>query len=246
MVRFYKKFYFFKVYENWFVYKFRLLDLFTLNSHLHLKNTDQRKVYGVRNDSHTVELNLEQDLDTIYANFRNTVKQEIRKSEKEGVVCDFRQDNIDEFVQFYNDFAHAKKIYPTSKNRIIEMGDSLKMSYATLDGQLLVAHSYLVDEEVGIARLFHSASKRLDETVDRNVIGRANKLLTYKDILYFKEKGYKILDFGGYLDNAQDKSMQGINEFKMSFGGEKVTCINYNSFLYYILKKAADKIDWRY
>jgi|JI6StandDraft_1071083.scaffolds.fasta_scaffold11428_3 hypothetical protein len=246
MVRFYKKFYFFKVYENWFTYKFRFLDLLTLNSHLHLKNIEQKKVYGVRNDSHTVELNLEQDVDTIYANFRNTVKQEIRKSEKEGVVCDFRQDNIDEFVQFYNDFAHAKKIYPTSKNRIIEMGDSLKMSYATLDGQLLVAHSYLVDEEVGIARLFHSASKRLDETVDRNVIGRANKLLTYKDILYFKEKGYKILDFGGYLDNAQDKSMQGINEFKMSFGGEKVTCINYNSFLYYILKKAADKIDWRY
>ena len=235
MVRFYKKFYFFKVYENWFTYKFRFLDLLTLNSHLHLKNIEQKKVYGVRNDSHTVELNLEQDVDTIYANFRNTVKQEIRKSEKEGVVCDFRQDNIDEFVQFYNDFAHAKKIYPTSKNRIIEMGDSLKMSYATLDGQLLVAHSYLVDEEVGIARLFHSASKRLDETVDRNVIGRANKLLTYKDI-----------DFGGYLDNAQDKSMQGINEFKMSFGGEKVTCINYNSFLYYILKKAADKIDWRY
>jgi hypothetical protein len=246
MVRFYKKFYFFKVYENWFTYKFRFLDLLTLNSHLHLKNSEKRKVYGIRNDSHTVELNLEQDVDVIYANFRNTVKQEIRKSEKEGVVCDFRQDNIDEFVQFYNDFAHAKKIYPTSKNRIIEMGDSLKMSYATLNGQLLVAHSYLVDEEVGIARLFHSASKRLDETVDRNVIGRANKLLTYKDILYFKEKGYKILDFGGYLDNAQDKSMQGINEFKMSFGGEKVTCINYNSFLYYILKKAADKIDWRY
>lgn len=217
-----------------------------MNSHLHIKNNEGRKIFGIRNDSATVELKLDQPEETIYANFRNTVKQEIRKSEKEGVVCDFREDNIDEFVTFYNDFANAKKIYPTSKQRIVEMGESLKMSYASLNGELLVTHSYLIDEKVGIARLFHSASRRLDETVDRNVIGRANKLLTYKDIVHYKDKGYKILDFGGYADNTEDKSLKGINEFKLSFGGEKVTCINYNSIVYFTLKKLSDILDRRY
>jgi hypothetical protein len=246
MVRFHKKFYFLKVYENWFTYKFNFFRLFTLNSYLHIKNLDGKKVIGVQKNSCTVELDLTQDVETIYANFRNTVKQEIRKSEKENVECNFRQDLKDEFISFYNDFARAKKIYPTSKKRIEELGDDIKMSYATLDGEMLVAHSYLVDKEVGIARLYHSASRRLDETVDRNVMGRANKLLTYKDILYFKEEGYKILDFGGYADNTEDKSLKGINEFKLSFGGQKVDCINYSSPLYYIMKAVADKIDRRY
>lgn len=246
MVRFHKKFYFFKVYENWFTYKFNFFQLFTLNSYLHLKNIEGKKIFGVQKNSCTVELNLEQDVDTIYGNFRNTVKQEIRKSEKEGVVCDFEQNKVDEFVAFYNDFANAKKIYPTSKQRVVELGNNLEMCFANLNGEMLVAHTYLVDKEVGIARLYHSASRRLDETVDRNVIGRANKLLTYKDILHFKEKGYKILDFGGYADNTEDKSLKGINEFKLSFGGEKVTCINYNSILYYTIKKITDLLDRRY
>lgn len=237
MIRFSKKFYFFKVYENWFTYKFRFLDLFTLNCYLHIKNSEERKIFGIRKDSATVELNLDQPEETIYSNFRNTVKQEIRKSEKEGVTCDFRQDNVEEFVAFFNAFANAKNIDPISKQRIIEMGDSLELSYANLNGEMLVAHSYLVDPKVGIVRLVHSASRRLDETIDRNVIGRANKLLTYKDILHYQSKNYKILDFGGYADHTEDKSLKGINEFKLSFGGQKVTCINYYSIFYFLLKK---------
>ncbi len=246
MVRFSKKFYFLKVYENWFTYKFNFFRLFTLNSYLHLKNTEGKKIWGIQKNSWTVELDLTQDMETIYANFRNTVKQEIRKSEKEGVVCTFEQDKIDEFVAFYNDFANAKKIYPTSKQRVVELGNNLVMCFASINGEMLVAHTYLVDEEAGIARLYHSASRRLDETVDRNVIGRANKLLTYKDIVHFKENGFKILDFGGYTENTEDKSLKGINEFKLSFGGEKVECINYNSVLYFTIKKITDFLDRRY
>ena len=246
MVRFHKKFYFLKVYENWFTYKFNFFRLFTLNSYLHVKNTGGKRVMGIAKNTHTVELDLTQDNETIYANFRNTVKQEIRKSEKEGVECNFRQDLKDEFIPFYNEFAKAKGIYPTSHKRIEELGDNIKMSYAFYNGEMIVAHSYLVDKEVGIARLYHSGSRRLDETVDRNIIGRANKLLTYKDILFFKEEGYKILDFGGYVENTEDKSMKGINEFKLSFGGQVVECLNYSSPLYYIMKAVADKIDRRY
>lgn len=245
MISYQKKFYFFKVRETWFQYKFHPANLFGLRLYSHVKNIEGKKIIGIKDNSFTVELPLDEDKDIILSNFRNTVKQEIRKSEKEGVMCAF-ETNIDEFVSFYNDFAKAKNIYPTNRKMVERIGESFYTSFARLNGELLAAHSYLVDEKLGIARLFHSASRRLDENIDRNIIGRANKQLTSFDIFYFKEKGFKLLDFGGYAENTTNKSLQGINEFKLSFGGTKVECINYNSIPYFIMKKIAAKLDRRY
>ncbi len=236
MIRFQKKFSFFKVNESWFTYKFRFWDIFSFSCYMHIKDEGKIRIIGLRDISHTVENDLGPDAETILSNCSTTVRQEIRKSEKEGVVCMFKQD-IETFVKFYNDFASAKNIALTSKRRIDEMGANFVVSFAYLGDELLVAHSYLIDKEIGIARLFHSASKRFDETFNRNMIGRANKLLTYKDILHFKEQGFKIYDFGGIAKNTTDKSLAGINEFKLSFGGKEVECINYSSFGYNFLKK---------
>jgi lipid II:glycine glycyltransferase (peptidoglycan interpeptide bridge formation enzyme) len=245
MISYKKKFYFFKVRETWFNYHSTFSDLFGLNIYSHVKNNQNSKIYGVKNNSYTVELSLLPGIEEITSNFRNTVKQEIRKSEKEGVECFFERD-VDTFVRFYNEFAKAKNIYPANKQMIERIGPQFQISFAKLNGELLAAHSYLVDEELGIARLFHSASRRLDETFDRNVIGRANKLLTAKDIFHFKEKGFTLMDFGGYAENTEDKSMKGINEFKLSFGGIKVECVNYQSLLYYLLNKIATVLDRRF
>lgn len=196
---------------------------------------------GSKANSWTVELDLTQDEETIFSKFRTTNKQEIKKSEQDGVVCEFDGDT-ETFVEFYNDFAKAKNISLTSKRRIDEMKGHFFISFAKLGEDILTAHSYLVDKEVGIARLYHSASKRLDENFDRKIIGRANKLLTWKDILYFKKTGLKTFDFGGIAEGTTDKSLAGINEFKLSFGGEKTECINYNSFGYAFLKKLGRKM----
>lgn len=245
MISYKKKFYFFKVRETWFTYRHSLANLFTFKIYSHVKNGRNGKVFGVKNISHTVELPLTGSEEEILARFRTTVKQEMRKSEKEGVVCSFERD-VDTFVPFYNDFAKAKHIYPTNHRMIDRIGESFTTSFARLNGEVLAAHSYLVDRETGIVRLFHSASRRLDETFDRNVIGRANKLLTAKDILHFKSLGFTLMDFGGYTENTEDKSMKGINEFKLSFGGEKVECVNYQSIPYFVLNRIASKLDRRY
>ena len=113
------------------------------------------------------------------------------------------------------------------------------MSFAELDGQLLAAHSYLVDNDMLVAIGLHSGTIRLKEDCDKSLVGRAHKLLVVKDILYFKAMGYKVFDFGGYTQNTRDVSLIGINNFKLSFGGKVVSCINYYSYLYWILKKIA-------
>lgn len=143
------------------------------------------------------------------------------------------------FVDFYNGFAADRNIDLTSERRLKEMQPFLQVSMAFQDGMLLAAHSYLADTEAGITRLMQSASARLNPAADKQLTGRANKLLHYFDMLHFKEKGFKIYDFGGYAMNTDDKGLQGINHFKLSFGGEIKICKNYFSVPYFIFKKLA-------
>jgi hypothetical protein len=237
MIRYYKKFNFLKVCESWFTYKFKFWDIFSLNVFFHIKNKP-KWIPGIRNVSYTLELDLEQDVDIITSNFSKQIRQQIRIAENEGTSCYFHT-QVDEFVHFFNDFAIKKDTWTTSKKRIEEMKDNIKLSFAVNNGQILAAHSYLVDKEIGIVRHLHSATKRLDETFDRNLIGRANKYLTVTDILYFKENGFKIFDFGGFAKNTDDESLKGINNYKLLFGGKLVSCINYYSVNLWIMKKVA-------
>jgi len=236
MIRYYKKFFFLKVYENWFQYKYRLVDVIGLNKYWHVKKSDRNPIPAVKEINHTVELCLEQDLETITTNFSKQIRQQARIAETEGTTCVFSSD-IDKFVDFFNDFAKKKNIPLTSRRRVEELGDGFRISFAMNNGELLATHSYLVDEETGIVRHYHAATRRLDDQIDKNLIGRANKYLTVKNIQLFKEEGFKIFDFGGYAKDTNDESLKGINNYKLLFGGKVVEAVGYTSYPYWLLKK---------
>lgn len=236
MVRFKKKFLFFNIYENWFQCNPTILDLILPNAYLHVKDRKEKIVPGFSDVTYTVENDLTLDQEAIYAGFQKSLRQQIRQSEEAGITCQFH-DDIEGFVKFFNEFAASKNLPPTSKRRILEMDGFLQLSYAMLDGEILVAHSSLVDEKNKIARAFHSASRRLDESFDKNLIGKANKVLHYHDMMFFKQKGFTVYDFGGYTENTDDKALQGINNFKLLFGGQKVACTNYYTVSYHLMRK---------
>jgi lipid II:glycine glycyltransferase (peptidoglycan interpeptide bridge formation enzyme) len=73
------------------------------------------------------------------------------------------------------------------------------------------------------ARLFYSAShfRKSEDSELRNLIGRANRLLHWEDIRFFKEMGLSCYDFGGWYGGREDVEKLAINQFKESFGGEK-------------------------
>lgn len=238
MISFYKNFFFFRVYEHYFSHKFKISNIFSLDAYFDVKNSKHKVRFGIKKVTYSVENSLIQDIDVIFSGFSKTVRTQIRKSEKEGIECHFNQD-VKSFVDFYNAFASNKKIAPTSTQRIREMGKNFEVSFAILDGKILAAHSYLIDHEVGIVRLFHSASLRFDKEIDTQKIGRSNKLLHYRDMIFYKDQGYKVYDFGGYTENTNDLSLEGINQFKLSFGGKKVICTNYFSFSYILFKWVA-------
>jgi hypothetical protein len=246
MVQFKKKFYFFKVTDTWFTSISTWKNLFSLRSYSFIQGAETVKnKLCIPSESHTIEIDLLQDIESIQSQFKNTIKQEIKKAANEGIQCEFKKDNAT-FISFFNEFAAAKNIYPAQPMVIQNLDEHFVTSFATYNGMIIVAHSYILDKDLGVARLFQSASKRLDEHFDKKLIGMANKLLTAKDILFFKELGLQKYDLGGYAFNTTDKSLKGINEFKQSFGGTIVKNINFNSLPYFLLRKLSEKLDRRY
>lgn len=237
-----KKFFFIKVHEHWYQCRYKWYDIFGLHAFLHVKNLDSKPAFMVNKISHTVENDLTLSEEELFGAFSKQFRNQIKGAEKEGVVCEYNKD-IERFVPFFNDFARSKGINGTSVRRLQEMGDNLLLSAAFLDGKMIVAHSYFYDRESQIVHTFQSASIRFEDCgLDKNLIGKANKLLHFKDMLHFKAEGVKTYDFGGYSPPENKRELNGINDFKLNFGGKVVECKNYLTIPYFVLKFLADKL----
>jgi lipid II:glycine glycyltransferase (peptidoglycan interpeptide bridge formation enzyme) len=237
MISFVKKFSGIGVSEIWFADKFSFKHSFRLAAYMHVKKP-AGKILGISQNTHTVENDLHPSETATFNGFSKTVQTEVRQAERYGVDCMFT-DDAEKFTAFYNEFAVSRQIDATSVKRLQEMQPFLKLSIAAYNGNWIAAHSYLTDKQAGVVRLMHAASQRLNTEVDKQLAGKANKLLHYFDMMQFKQQGYTLYDFGGYANNTADKGLQGINKFKLSFGGAVTVCENYATYPYYILKKIA-------
>jgi len=236
MIRYYRKFYFIKVYESWFTLNWKPIYFFTFNVFWHVKKKNQQFIPAVKLMGHTVELDLREDYESIAHRFNKRVRQQVRQAENEGNMI-VLENRLDAFVNFYNDFARKRNTYLVNRQQLENIGSNLKIAFAISNGDILAAHTYLIDKESGIVRLHHSATRRLDEDVDKNRAGRANKHLTVHCIKHFKQEGFEIFDFGGYAKDTRDPGMKGINDFKLQFGGQVVPSIGYITWGYYLVKK---------
>ena len=231
MVTIKKKQFFFTLTENWFEYKFKWIDLIKPVCYRGLREANHPKFFGIKKHTNTVVLPLDEPIEIIHANFSTSHKRNIKKSVAEGVECHFNN-NRKEFIDFYNVFANEKKLMQLDISRASEYEvESWKCSYAVLNGEILVAHSYIEDIHSGIVRLMESGSMRLNSNYNPSNIADANKLLHYFDIKYFKERGLKFYDLGGWDD------LPGLLYFKKSFGAYPIDVYNYFSYTYAIKEK---------
>jgi hypothetical protein len=177
----------------------------------------------------TVERSLIADLTesetVMWEKIGKTCRYKIRRSEtKDAVACSFdaspSEEHIDSFVKFYDIFAAGKSLNPLDRNWIeaIVRAGRLRLTRAEHDGTTLVRHSYIVAG--GTARLLQTASLFRDTDAEqRAVIGRANRLLHWRDMTAFKDAGLERYDWGGIFENESTPERKGINEFKREFGG---------------------------
>ena len=121
----------------------------------------------------------------------------------------------------YAEKTRARSLEHTSDNEYIE-NRAFILTCAYIDNKPYVFHSYIVDDTH--SRLLHSCSEfRVQDNTVKNSIGRANKLLHYKDMLYLKDLGIVLYDWGGV---SAPKQPNGIDKFKMSFGGRPIDYYN--------------------
>lgn len=170
--------------------------------------------------------------DELLAAVNKAVRYQFRRSEKDQIEIRFytradieqSPELMDTFAEIYERMYQSKgsdtKLNVSAVQKYLE-ADGILFSAVWHEGEMLVFHSYICDATD--ARLLHSASCFREESADQSMIGRANKRLHWEDILYFKKKGLLRYDWGGISDFDNPN---GIDEFKLKFGGQKITYYN--------------------
>lgn len=182
-----------------------------------------------RSSFYTIHIDLTKDAESLLAEMDKGTSYEIRRAEREGIRCD-AEGSKEDFAIFFNAFAADKGIEGTNLN-YMQYSAPMVITRAFCGDDLLVMHAYIEDEHRG--RLNMSASRLIKEQEDfkktRALIGYANRYLHFQDMLHFKKTGKNIYDFGGYAKGTEDKTLDGINKFKLGFGGTIVEEFNYRS-----------------
>ena len=157
-------------------------------------------------------------------------RKQINKAKTEdGIICfsllepgDYNIDAVNEFIDFFNKFAQSKKL-PLIGMKDLEQFVNMKnlsIRAAKKDNEILVMHQLDVSNNRAKSQRSCSMFRNSNDPEYKKLVSRANRLLQWEDMVYFKEKGLLIYDVGGWYD-GKDKEQLSLNEFKESFGGEK-------------------------
>lgn len=181
---------------------------------------------------HTCMNDLTRPEEEMLAAVNKAVRYQFRRSEKDQIEIRFytkkeigqSPELMETFADIYERMYQSKgsdtKLNVSAIQKYLE-ADGILFSAVWHEGEMIVFHSYICDATD--ARLLHSASCFREESADQSMIGRANKRLHWEDILYFKKKGLLRYDWGGISDFDNPN---GIDEFKLKFGGDKITYYN--------------------
>jgi lipid II:glycine glycyltransferase (peptidoglycan interpeptide bridge formation enzyme) len=184
----------------------------------------------------TLLIDLTKHEDELFSLIRKNTRYEINRAKnKDGVQCftllekgGKNAEKLLQYIDFFNAFADSKnrsRINFSDIEQFYENKTFCARYAADGDGKILAMHAYIVSD--GTARLYQSSSlfRNAANAEIRNMIGRANRLLHWNDILFFKNAGMRYYDFGGWYGGAASTGTYAeqllINQFKESFGGEK-------------------------
>jgi hypothetical protein len=189
-----------------------------------------RNAFSVE-EKYTLITDLSKTREELFSLIHKNTRYEInRAKDRDGIECftffDRNEENrskLLQYIEFFNIFAASKRRMPVRPVEFDEFcgNGMLCIRCAVKDSQPLVMHAYIVSND--IVRLHQSASHFRDseDQESRNLIGRSNRLLHWDDILYFKERGLSLYDYGGVYAGHTDREKLAIAQFKLAFGGVK-------------------------
>lgn len=185
--------------------------------------------FAPRNDLkslETVQHDLTKSKDDLLMAMHRETRRQIRRAADhslEHIVIENPSDaDLKEFQEFYNHFAENKKTYTCNAfhmktMKLLREKNGLMLTYMKdQQNQIYCYRVYIIDGELAM-NLYSATHFRMVEPSElKKVLSQVNRFLVWKNILTFKDKGYKLYDVGGLTD---DKN---IRRFKLGFGGEIV------------------------
>lgn len=190
-----------------------------------------KKIYGT-----TATIDLTQSMDELLAKMHSTTRNEVRRAQKENIVVDIVHDNKT-FVKYYNSFAKEKGLPTINETHLTKYGSSVMLVQARFNEHILSMHATMIDNEEKIAGLLYSCSTRLDESVDKKMVGWANRYLHYKEFEILKGMGMAKYEWCGVCLDPEKPDRYSIGQFKLKIGGEVRQDLTLRSPLFSLLLK---------
>ncbi len=187
---------------------------------------------------HTLHIDLRRDDEALFASFDRRTRAELRKTIEPGLYAVSQRENptdaeMEAFAVFFDAFAREKGIGSCDRTLLANTRTSgrlmLSAAWPAADpDHICCMHAHSCD---GLrTRAIYSCSGRLagDGVLTAGQVARANRLLHFEDMKYYRDRGVSCYDFGG-LSLGDDPAAKGVDEFKMGFGGRIVD--EYNGCL---------------
>lgn len=189
----------------------------------------KKPIGKVLREVRTLITDLTQSEEEIVAKCQKDCRYQIRRAARENITTEFKvgseitEQDIAQFCEFFIEFWKTKGITDEKYEQYKEEIETytregvFAITCAKQGGQTLVYHTYIVGDT--FVRSYQSASLFRSETVSARIVGIANRYLHKADMMYFKEMGKTIYDWGGA---GLREEVKNITEFKESFGGDEL------------------------
>lgn len=170
-------------------------------------------------------VNLKQEEEELFRNMSKSVRADIRKAQDKHQFTYMEIDQptveeLQEFSRLYDSFAKSKNISPCNLDKLFALrGQNALILTKVVDREEHTLCSGILIEDRGnnqIYGLYGVSDTNPNMTgEERRIIGRANKLLQWKEMQSAKRRGVNWYNFGGEVNELNG---QGVNDFKKRFG----------------------------
>ncbi len=177
---------------------------------------------------HTIVFDLRSDEAALLARLRPEARRQIRKCAESGEAVyehffPCGDEALGRFFAAYDELAGQKGLAALDREVTTAYARAGLLDLSLVrkpDGEALCWHANY--RTATRARQLHSVAFFRSDKAERNLIGRAHRFQTWRDILRFKADGIPVFDLGGWYHGKSDEELLRVNAFKEEFGGDVV------------------------
>jgi hypothetical protein len=181
----------------------------------------------------TIVVDLSVSEDELHSKLKSHTRWKIRRAQKDGLTYEFSSDGDPKAARLFADHldrcTDLKDLNRTSRARIAILSRQKLFDVSFVRdgaGEILCASSYLLTPSRTRGLWAGAIYRSTTDPTRRTIIGRANRLMYWRDMLRFKASGISAFDFGGYYLGSEDAEKLRINAFKEEFGGRVIQEFN--------------------